>query len=64
MAELVVDFRDEVRNTVSDVTGTVVAIYTLSSATGNITYVDVLCGDRVYWKSPVTNWEVVKRCDE
>ena len=55
-----VDFRDEVRNIVSGVTGTVDAIYTI----GGVQYVDVICGERMFYASPVAKWEVVAKCDE
>jgi hypothetical protein len=60
MSELVVDFMDEVKSKLNDTSGVVNAIYTI----GGITYVDVKTDKRIYYQSPVTNWEVVKKCDE
>lgn len=57
---MTVDFMDEVKNKVSDVVGTVHTIYTID----NVKYIDVICGEKIYYKSPVANWEVVNKCDE
>jgi hypothetical protein len=48
------DFMDEVKNTLNGTLGTVIAIYTLESKT----YLDVRVDDRIYWHSPIENWEV------
>lgn len=52
-----VDFRDEVINTVSGVSGIVDATYTIEG----VNLVDVICGDRVYYASPNSNWETVAK---
>ena len=57
---MTIDFRDEVRNTVSDVMGTVDAIYTID----DIEYIDVIVDDKMYYKSPVSNWELIVKNDE
>lgn len=53
-----VAFRDEVKHIVAGVMGTVIAIYDKEDAT----YIDVRSAeeDRVYYKSPAENWEVVR----
>lgn len=53
-----VAFQDEVKHLLTGVTGTVVAIY----EQGNKTYVDVRSSeyDRVFYKSPIENWTVVR----
>lgn len=55
-----VDFMDEVKNKVSGVVGIVNAIYTIDT----IKYIDVLCHAKIYYKSPVSNWEIVNKLDE
>jgi hypothetical protein len=55
-----VEYMDEVRNTVSDVVGIVNAIYTIE----NVTYIDVKDNEKIHYKSPVSNWEIVAKCDE
>lgn len=55
-----IDFMDEVKNKVSGVVGIVNAIYTIN----NIQYIDVLCISKIYYKSPIANWELIKKCDE
>jgi len=57
---MTVDFRDNVSNIVSGVIGVIDAIYTIN----NITYVDVMVGEKMYYESPVTNWTVTSKCDE
>ena len=54
----VVAFQDEVKHTVTGIIGTVIAIYTK----GEKTYVDVRSAeyDRVFYTSPIENWEVVR----
>lgn len=51
---------DEVKNKVSGVVGIVNAIYTID----NIKYIDVLCHAKIYYKSPVFNWELINKSDE
>jgi len=53
-----VAFQDEVKHIVAGVMGTVVAIYTKEDAT----YIDVRSAeeDRIFYKSPAENWEVVR----
>ncbi|MDD3288405.1 MAG: hypothetical protein PHX43_05300 [Alphaproteobacteria bacterium] len=53
-----VAFQDEVKHIVAGVMGTVIAIYTKEDAT----YIDVRSADedRIYYKSPAENWEVVR----
>ena len=60
MAEATIDFLDDVKNTVSGVTGRVDAIWT----EGDVTYVDVISDERMHYKSPVTNWELIAKSDE
>ena len=60
MSDQTIDFLDEVKNTVSGVIGRVDAIWT----EGNVTYVDVISDERMYYKSPVTNWELIAKSDE
>lgn len=55
-----IDFRDEVRNTVTGVVGTVDAIYSIYG----ISYIDVIIEDKMEYKSPVSNWELINKCDE
>jgi hypothetical protein len=53
-----VAFQDEVKHIVAGVMGTVIAIYTKEDAT----YIDVRSAeeDRIFYKSPAENWEVVR----
>ena len=57
-----VAFQDEVKHMVAGVMGTVIAIYTKEDAT----YIDVRSAeeDRIYYKSPAENWEVVRTQEE
>ena len=57
---MAIDFRDNVVNVVSGVIGIVDAIYTMSG----VTYVDVIVGEKMYYKSLVTKWNLVSKCDE
>jgi hypothetical protein len=59
-SDATIDFLDEVKNTVSGVTGRVDAIWT----EGDVTYVDVISDERMYYKSPVTNWGLIAKSDE
>ena len=48
------DYLDEVRNTVSGVTGIVDATYVLAG----VKYLDVIVDDEIRYKSPAKNWEI------
>ena len=56
------NFQDQVRNTVSNVTGTVIAKY----AEDGVTYFDVRWAteDKVWYHTPAANWETVKGYDD
>ena len=62
MSNLVVDFQDEVKHLLTGVSGTVIAIY----EQGNKRYVDVRSSeyDRVFYKSPIENWTVIRTQEE
>lgn len=51
------DFMDIVKHKFNDVSGTVIATYTINS----IPYLDVRSEDdsRVYWQTPTANWDVI-----
>jgi hypothetical protein len=51
------DFRDEVRNKLSGVSGIVDAVYTKNG----VKYLDVCVGDRMYYEMLASNWEVVEK---
>ena len=53
-----VAFQDEVKHVVAGVMGMVIAIYEKEEKT----YIDVRSAeeDRIFYKSPVENWEVVR----
>ena len=55
-----IDYMDEVKNKVSGVIGIVNAIYTID----NVQYIDVLCIARIYYKSPLSNWELIRKNEE
>jgi len=54
------EFLDEVTNTVSGVSGTVLAIFPLNGET----YLDVRVAQRMYYRTPASNWTVVIPNDE
>lgn len=53
--------QDEVKNLHNETTGTVIAKYKLFG----LTYIDVRgSDDKIYYNSPVTNWETVRTEEE
>ena len=54
------DFLDEVKNVVSGVSGTVLAVYILAG----VPYLDVRIAQRMYYRTPASNWETVHANDE
>lgn len=58
MSNIIADFQDEVKHKVAGVMGTVIAIYEKNGKT----YADVRSSeyDRVYYNSPLENWEVIR----
>lgn len=56
------ELRDEVKHKKNDTVGIVVAKY--QSIALGVLCVDVRVGDRIYYTSPIANWEVVRLNDE
>jgi len=54
------DYQDEVKHKTNGITGMVIAIYKKNG----ITYLDVRDNDRIYYETPITNWQTVAVCDE
>ena len=58
--------QDQVKNVKNDTTGVVIAKYPLKRGDGELVwFLDVRAGDeRIYYQTLMTNWTVVKACDE
>ena len=56
----IVEFRDYARNTVSGVIAIIDAVYTID----DVKYVDAIEGDIIHYKSPYSNWQVVRKNED
>lgn len=54
------EYQDEVVHVYGEVTGTVIATYTID----NVLYLDVRSDDRIYYKTPAENWQTTIPVDE
>jgi len=57
MIDLNPEYQDEVKHKKNDMVGVVIAKY----VEGNVIYLDVRgYDDRIYYRTPMSNWEVVR----
>lgn len=62
MATRPIQLGDEVKNLNSnDVSGTVI---TVINRFNGITTIDVRCGDRIHYDSPIGNWETIVKVED
>ena len=60
---------DEVKNLKgNDIYGSVIAKYLMSDIVDNVavdaTYIDIRTDDRIYYCSPIENWETVRKVED
>ena len=55
-----VDYQDEVKHTLNDVVGTVIAMYEING----ISYLDVRVDEGIYYQTLAANWETTVAVNE
>lgn len=63
LKDAIPELRDEVKHKKNDTVGIVVAKYPSSNPLIGFR-IDVRVGERIYYASPIANWEVVRLNDE